>query len=98
MGTTIKKEILIGFIAGIIANSIGIFLFSLLFLEGDIIANLRYAYRFGEFGKIIAIGAIPNLAIFFLFLKNKRFYRARGVLLITILLAIVILLLNLNLI
>lgn len=98
MGFTIKKEILIGAVTGIIANTFGVIIFSLLFIEGGVNENLAYAYRVGELGKIIALGAIPNLLVFFLFLRNKRIYRARGVLLVTILLTIGILLLNLNLI
>lgn len=98
MGATIRKELLIGALVGLITSTIGVVLFFLLFIEGDFEYNLKYAYRFGELGKIIAIGAIPNLATFFLFLKNKRIYRARGVLLIIMFLAIGILLLNLNLI
>lgn len=96
MGSSIGKELLIGAVVGIIANTFGVLLFFWLFLEGSFEANLDYAYRFGELGKIIAIGAIPNLAVFFLFLKIKRTYRARGVLLITILTAISILFLNLT--
>lgn len=95
MGTTIRKELLIGAAIGIMGNAFGVFLFITIFLEGSLQTNLAYAYRFGELGKIIAIGAIPNLAAFFLFLKNNRFYRARGVLLATIILAIGILFLNL---
>lgn len=96
MGTSIKKEVLIGAITGLIANAFGVLLFFLLFLEGTIEDNLLYAYQYGELGKIAAIGAIPNLPVFFLFLRNNRIYRARGVLLITILLAVGILLLNLG--
>lgn len=96
MGPSIKKEILIGAITGLIANAFGVLLFFLLFLEGTIENNFLYAYRYGELGKIVAIGAIPNLPVFFLFLKNNRIYRARGVLLSTILLAVGILLLNLT--
>lgn len=96
MGVTIGKELLIGAVVGIIANTFGVILFFLLFLDGTFEANLAYAYQFGELGKIIAIGAVPNLAVFFLFLKNRRIYRARGVLLTTILTAIGILFLNLT--
>jgi len=96
MGSTIRKEVLIGAITGLIGNTFGVLLFFLLFLEGSFKENFDYAYQYGELGKIIAIGAIPNLAAFFLFLKIKRFYRARGVLLITILLAIGILYLNIS--
>lgn len=96
MGATIRKEVLIGAITGLIVNTFGVLLFCWIFLSGTLEDNLVNAYKFGELGKIIAVGAIPNLGTFFLFLKIKRFYRARGVLLITILLAIGILFLNLT--
>lgn len=96
MGAAIKKEVFVGAITGLIVNTFGVILFFLLFLEGSYKVNLNYAYRYDELGKIIAIGAIPNLVAFFLFLKIKRFYRARGVLLYTILLAIAILFLNIS--
>lgn len=96
MGTSIGKELLVGAVVGLIANTFGVLLFFWLLIDGSIENNLADAYRLGNLGKIIAIGAIPNLAVFFLFLKNKRIYRARGVLLVTMLTAIAILFLNLT--
>ena len=39
-------------------------------------------------GKVLALAAIPNLFIFFIYIKKKQDYRARGVLLATILIAL----------
>ncbi|MDY8136819.1 hypothetical protein [Aquimarina sp. 2201CG5-10] len=88
----IKKEIIIGLIAGILANTIGfiicVFVFSALSsqvssFQGTIDASLEN----GSFGSIIALGAIFNLGLFFLFLKQNKPYRARGVLLATLIAA-----------
>ena len=91
----IKKEIVIGFIVGIIANGIGLIIAILLFGNGnDIGTSITQSVAEGFFGKLISIGAILNLIAFFLFLKMKRDYRARGVILATILIAIVSFLVN----
>lgn len=92
----IKKEIFIGFFVGLIANSIGLFL-SVLFLGNgeDIITTLKQSIIEGFFGKLVTIGAILNLVAFFIFIKKKQDYRARGVLLATVLVAISTFLINL---
>ncbi|MFD2563978.1 hypothetical protein [Aquimarina rubra] len=84
----IKKEILIGFFTGIVANSIGIILYILLFSELGIKETLKAAQQNNFLGSLIALGAILNLIIFFLFLKQNKPYRARGVLLATLIAAV----------
>ncbi|WP_299432738.1 hypothetical protein [uncultured Aquimarina sp.] len=84
----IKKEILIGFFIGIFANTIGIILYILLFSELSITETLKAAQENNFLGSLIALGAILNLIIFFLFLKQNKPYRARGVLLATIIAAV----------
>lgn len=84
----IKKEIIIGFITGIIANTVGIVLYILLFSELSIIETLKAAQQNNFLGSLIALGAILNLIVFFLFLKQNKPYRARGVLLATLVAAV----------
>lgn len=85
----IKKEILIGFIIGVLANSIGLYFAALVFGNGDdFFAILKSASSEGILGKLISLGAILNLAAFFIFIKKKQDYRARGVLLATVIIAI----------
>ncbi|MFO7720561.1 MAG: hypothetical protein R6W85_09010 [Gillisia sp.] len=86
----IKRKILIGFLTGIIANTVGIFLYILLFSEMDVAATIKDAFRNDYLGKVIALGAALNFLPFFLFLKKDKIYQARGVLLATILTAITI--------
>jgi len=86
----IKKEVGIGLLVGLIANAIGLFLAIQLFGNGESIeTTINQAIANGFFGKLLSIGAILNLLAFFIFLKKKQDYRARGVLLATILVAIV---------
>ncbi|WP_108803486.1 hypothetical protein [Aquimarina sp. Aq107] len=84
----IKKEILLGFFTGILANTIGIILYILLFSELSIKETLKAAQQNNFLGSLIALGAILNLIIFFLFLKQNKPYRARGVLLATLIAAV----------
>lgn len=92
----IKKEVFIGFFVGLIANGIGLVLAALILGNGDDIEMiLKQAQNQGVFGKLVTIGAILNLVVFFIFIKKKQDYRARGVILATVLVAISTFLLNL---
>jgi Mg/Co/Ni transporter MgtE len=86
----IKKEIFIGFIIGILANSIGILLYILLFSDLGIEETIGEAIEGDFFGILIAAGAILNFVPFFLFIKKDRIYRARGVLMASIFAALAI--------
>ena len=86
-----KKEIVLGFLVGIIANTIGTLLYILLFSDLGIMETFEAAMAQGHLGSLLALGAILNLAAFFGFLKLRRDYRARGVLIATLLTAMVIL-------
>ncbi len=86
-----KKEIIIGFIVGLIANTLGTLLYILLFSEFSIKETYEAAVQQGHVGSLLALGAILNLAAFFGFLKIKRDHRARGVLMATLVTALLIL-------
>ncbi|QLG45802.1 hypothetical protein [Costertonia aggregata] len=86
-----KKEILIGFVVGIIANTIGTLLYILLFSDFGIAETFKAAIEQEHVGSLLALGAILNLIAFFGFLKIKRDYRARGVLIATMITALAIL-------
>lgn len=80
----IKQNIFIGFLTGIAANIIGVILYITLLSKADIDATLKDAVENNYLGKIIALGAAFNFLPFFVFLKKKQNYHARGVLLATI--------------
>jgi len=86
-----KKEVIIGFVVGIIANTFGTLLYILLFSDMSISETFKVAIEQGHIGSILALGAILNLVAFFGFLRIKRDYRARGVMIATIFTALVIL-------
>jgi len=91
----IKNEIVIGFIVGLIANVIGLFFAATLLGNGDdFITVLKAASAEGFLGKLISLGAVLNLVSFFIFIKKKQDYRARGVLLATICIAVFTFIIN----
>ena len=59
--------------------------------EYELEETLKQAVEKDLIGSLIALGAILNLLAFFVFLKKKQNYRARGVLMATILAALAIL-------
>ena len=86
-----KKETAIGFVVGIIANTFGVLIYILLFSDLGIVETYQAAVEQDHVGSLLALGAILNLVAFFGFLRLKRDYRARGVLLATVLTALFIL-------
>lgn len=91
----IKKELLIGFIVGLIANSFGFLLAIIFFGNGmSISETFRESLAQGFFSKLISMGALLNLVAFFMFVRLKRDYRARGVIFATIVVTIVTFIIN----
>ena len=87
----IKKEIFIGMFVGLIANGIGLFLAATLLGQkqgDDFTTVIKAAATEGFLGKLISLGAILNLVAFFVFIRKRQDYRARGVLLITVFIAV----------
>jgi hypothetical protein len=85
------REMAIGFAVGIIANTIGVLLYILMFSDLGVTESLKAAVEAEQVGSLLALGAVLNLVAFFGFLKIRRDERARGVLLATVLTALVIL-------
>lgn len=84
-----KKDILIGMVIGLIANIIGLIVVATLFGGGDdFTIVIKAAIKEGFLGKLISLGAILNLVAFFIFIKKRQDYRARGVLLVTVFVAV----------
>ena len=86
-----RKEIIIGFMVGIIANTFGTLLYILLFSDFGIVDTFNAAVEQGHIGSLLALGAILNLIAFFGFLRIKRDQRAKGVMLATLVTALIIL-------
>jgi hypothetical protein len=90
-----KKEMLIGFVVALIATSFGCFIFIEYFSNYDFYKSLELIKEGNLEGKVLILGAIANFFVFFVFLKKKQIYRARGVLFETFLIALIILFLTL---
>lgn len=86
----IKKEVGIGLITGLAANSLGVLLYILVFSELGFTASLQEAHKEQVLGRLLAAGAVLNFLPFFYFLNKNKIYRTRGVLLATILVALLI--------
>ncbi|WP_111706458.1 hypothetical protein [Lutibacter citreus] len=89
-----KKEILIGFLVAIVATLIGSYIFIELFSKFNFNRSLELIKEGDLGGKVLMLGALANFFVFFVFLKKKQIYRARGVLIETFLVAFLVLLLN----
>lgn len=55
----------------------------------DFKTTLELIQQGNLFAQLIALSALPNLFVFFIYLKKKQDYRARGVLLATMLTALI---------
>jgi len=85
-----KSNIAIGFLIGISTTIGGVFLFTIFFSNYSFEVSLRDSIHNDYFGKLIAIGAILNFLPFFVFMRKKQIYHARGILLACLVVAIAI--------
>ena len=90
-----KKELLIGFLVALVATSFGCFLFIEFFSTVDFYESLELIKEGNLEGKVLVLGAVANFFVFFVFLKKRQIYRARGVMMETFVIAFIVLLLTL---
>lgn len=88
------KEILIGFLMGLAANLAGLYLYIFFFSDYNFEITLQKAYKQHYLASLITLGAILNFLPFFVFLKKKKVYRSRGVLLATMAATLLVLMLK----
>jgi len=86
-----KKEIFIGILIGFLATLAGYYLYVELFIDSDFKEAFRFIHQEKMYGKILSLAAIPNLVVFFVFIKKKQDQRAKGVLIATLFIALLIL-------
>lgn len=84
-----KIDLLYGIIIGLLGAFLGSFLFITMFTDFDFIEGVNAMKTQGKLGKLITIGAILNLFIFFFLLKKNKEMLARGVVFGTIILTFV---------
>lgn len=83
-----KIDLLIGVLIGIAACFLGVFIFIMAFTHYGFVEGINAMRAQDSFGKLVTLGAILNLIVFFVLLKFNKDLMARGVILSLILLAI----------
>lgn len=83
-----KTDLLIGFCIGIIVALLGATALVLLFTKFRSFSDIQFIKAEGVLGKVITLGAILNVILFFILLKKNKELMARGIVLATITLAI----------
>ena len=86
---SIKKEISIGFVISILSTACGVFLYLQYFSKYGFEVTILMIQKGNLYAQVLSLAALPNLFVFFIFIKKKQDYRARGVLMASILTALV---------
>ena len=84
-----KIDLFYGFVIGVVASIIGSYIFIVAFTPYSFLGGLQILKFEGKLGKIITLGAILNLLIFFGLLKYDKELMARGVILAMFILTII---------
>jgi len=85
-----KTKIFIGFILSILTTIAGSYLYMEFVMKNGFEASWQWMVETQNQGMILSLGAIPNLLLFFVFIKRKEDYKARGVMLGVILAALLV--------
>ena len=86
-----KKEVFFGLLSGFLANFLGVIItIIVLFKEANMLKIINDSFIDNSITKLISLGAILNLIVFFIFLKYDYEERAKGVLLATFVIAILL--------
>lgn len=90
-----KKDLFIGLLLGLIVGLIGTAVVIMLMTASgtSITEGYHYMKSSGSIGKVITLGAIPNLLLFFVLLKKNKDLMARGIILALFVLTIITLVL-----
>ena len=88
------KDILLGIAVGFVGTALGVLLYMLIFSKLSIEQTLKEAYNAKFLGALIGYGALVNFLSFFGFLKIGYDYRAKGVLIASLITALVVLILK----
>ena len=94
-----NRNLFIGIISGILANFLGFIIVARLMVTEEFsLINLtnvvKQLYDDGLLNKLISLGAFLNLLIFFFFIKTNNDTKAAGVLISTIMIALLTIYLN----
>ena len=85
----IRKEMVIGFLVSVFATFSGAFLYLEFLSKNGFDQTWKMIQEGSLYAPLLAMAALPNLFIFFIFIKKQQDYRARGVLMASILTALI---------
>ncbi|MCH2218628.1 MAG: hypothetical protein MK076_11290 [Flavobacteriales bacterium] len=85
----IRKEMVIGFLVSVFATFSGAFLYLEFLSKKGFDQTWKMIEEGSLYAPLLAMAALPNLFIFFIFIKKQQDYRARGVLMASILTALI---------
>lgn len=83
-----KRDFIIGFFIGLILAFSSAFVFLYYKTHVNLFTNYEFVKQQGILGKVITLGTISNILAFFILLKLKKEFIARGIILAIITLAI----------
>ena len=86
----IKLKVITGILFGLFATAFGFYFYSQVFNHFSIKFVKKLITEEDMLSEILAYSAIPNLIAFFVFIKRGEDYKARGVLIATMFVAIAI--------
>ena len=86
----IKGKVLLGILFGFIATALGFYFYSQVFNHFSMKFIGKLITEEDMLSEILVYSAIPNAFAFFVFIKRKEDYIARGVILATIIIAIAV--------
>jgi hypothetical protein len=84
-----KIDLFYGLIIGLTASLIGIYMFIIAFTPYSFLRGLLLLKYEGKLGKIVTLGILLNIGMFFGLLKYKKETIAKGIILDVILLSII---------
>ncbi len=85
-----NKELYQGVIASLLASSSITIFILLYFSDGPIEKTITYLYQQKKIGGLISIGALINLPLFFLGMRKRRVNFAKGILITSIFIVLLV--------
>jgi len=84
-----KIDLLYGFLIGLLTSLIGCYAFIIFFTEYTFILGYQIIKAQGNLGKLITLGAVLNIIVFFGLLRFNKDMMAKGVILTMIIVTII---------
>ncbi len=83
-----KKDLFIGFIIGIVAATLGAYIMVESLTHYNLFTDYKKLQEEELLGKVITLGSILNIILFFVLIKKNKELMARGIVLATIILTL----------